>query len=71
LALVRNCPTPFGPRTVYVAGEPDTFFSQPAVCEFRKRRIVGYLTCEDGEWIFNAYRNGPESVFPSTETEVR
>jgi hypothetical protein len=69
LALVRNCPTPFGPRTVYVQGEPDTFFSQPAAIEYRRRVIRGYLTCEDSNWKFNVYRNGPDTVYPSTDTE--
>jgi hypothetical protein len=55
LALIRNCPTPHGPRTVYVSGEPDTFFSQPAACRVRGKDVRGFLTCEDGEWKFNIY----------------
>jgi hypothetical protein len=55
LALIRNCPTPFGPRTVYIQGEPDTFFSVPAACSRKGKRVMGYLTCEDGEWQFHAY----------------
>lgn len=34
--------------TVYVTGEADTFFSQPAVCSLKGKRVRGYLT-GDGE----------------------
>jgi hypothetical protein len=65
LALVRNCPTPFGPRTVYVRDEPDTYFSIPAACQYRGRTITGWLDCEDGAWTFHPHR-GPyiETVYP-------
>ena len=53
LSLVRNCPTPMGPRTVYISGEPDTFFTIPAACSYKGKAVRGYLTCEDGEWKFN------------------
>jgi hypothetical protein len=55
LALVRNCPTPFGPRTVYVSGEPDTYFSIPAVCKVRGMRITGYITSDDKGYVFRAH----------------
>ena len=57
LALIRNCPNNAGisRRTVYVTGEPDTFFSIPAVCCHKRKRLLGFLTCEDGNWFFNAY----------------
>ena len=55
LALVRDCPTPFGPRTVYVRGEPDTFFSIPAACRVKGKTITGWLGCEDGSWSFHAH----------------
>ena len=67
LALIRNCPTPFGPRTVYIQGEPDTFFSVPAACTFRKRTIHGYVTCEDGQWTFHANRYGKGCIFPTVD----
>jgi hypothetical protein len=35
-------------RTVYVTGEPDTFFSIPAVCRIAGCRVTGYVTV-DGE----------------------
>jgi hypothetical protein len=63
LALVRNCPTPFGPRTVYVRGEADTFFSIPAACTFRGRTIQGYLTTDDTGWTFRPYLYG-DTVYP-------
>ena len=31
-------------RTVYITGEPDTFFSQPAVCKLGGCRVRGYVT---------------------------
>lgn len=57
LALVRNCPNNAGisRRTVYATGEPDTFFSIPAACSYKRKRISGFLTCEDGDWFFHAY----------------
>jgi hypothetical protein len=65
LALVRNCPirnttidTGISPRTVYVRGEPDTFFSQPAACSYRGKTLRGYLTTDDnGEIEFRCYKN--------------
>jgi hypothetical protein len=35
-------------RTVYITGEPNTYFSIPAVCVLRGCRIRGYVTT-DGE----------------------
>ncbi len=74
LALVRNCPTPFGPRTVYVRGEPDTWFSVPAACKYRGRTITGYLVHSREEdnrdlhegIVFRAH-NGPGTVYPFAE----
>ncbi len=63
LSLVRNCPTPFGPRTVYVRDEPDTFSSQPAALTFRKRTIRGYLTTTDEGMVFRPYLYG-DTVYP-------
>jgi hypothetical protein len=49
LAKVSNCPTPDGPRTVYITGEPDTYFSVPAACYVGRRYVRGYVTgTEDG-----------------------
>ncbi len=42
LAKVTACPVAKGlmpPRTVYVTGEPDTWFSHPAACRVRGRTI--------------------------------
>ena len=70
LALIRNCPTLWGRRTVYVRGEMTTIFSLPAACEIRVKRIdvftgakitnrqtiKGYITTNNhGEYIFRAY----------------
>jgi hypothetical protein len=34
-------------RTVYITGEPNTWFSIPAVCKIRGCRVKGYVTCDD------------------------
>lgn len=62
LALIRNCPTPFGPRTVYIQGEPDTFFSIPAACSYRRKKVYGYVTCYEGNWEFHeSKQNDPKT----------
>lgn len=59
LALIRNCPIEnrnLPPRTVYIRGEADTFFSIPAVCSYRGKRITGYCCCDgNGELVFRAH----------------
>lgn len=60
LALVRDCKienADISPRTVYVRGEPDTFFSIPAACTYKRKTITGYITTDDnGEYIFKAHK---------------
>jgi hypothetical protein len=60
LALVRNCKIEnanFSPRTVYVRGEADTWFSIPAACTHKGKTVTGYLTCDDkGEYVFRAHK---------------
>lgn len=34
-------------RTVYITGEPDTYFSIPAVCRYGGVRVRGYVTGDD------------------------
>jgi hypothetical protein len=56
LAKIANCPTTdlrLSRRTVYVTGEADTWFSIPAACAYKGHRIVGWIGCEDGEWVFH------------------
>ena len=61
LALIRKCPVenaPIPPRTVYIRGEADTWFSVPAVCQYRGQIITGYVTTNDmGEYVFRAHTN--------------
>lgn len=56
LARINNCrlETLAGDmrRTVYITGEPDTFFSIPAVTRIMGCRVRGYVTSEDGELVF-------------------
>lgn len=41
-------------RTVYIIGEPDTFFSIPAVCRIQGCRVRGYVTGDaDGNLVFH------------------
>jgi hypothetical protein len=58
LARINNCrlATLAGDmrRTVYITGEPDTWFSVPAVCRVAGCRVRGYVTSEDnGCLVFN------------------
>lgn len=40
-------------RTVYITGEPDSYFSIPAVCSIAGVRVRGYVTGdEDGNLVF-------------------
>lgn len=42
-------------RAVYVTGEPNTFFSQPAATRVRGKYVKGFLTCDDSGLIFHPY----------------
>lgn len=55
LALIRDCPTPWGARTVYIRAEADTFFSIPAACTVRGVTVRGYIASEAGEYVFVPY----------------
>lgn len=63
LALVRECKIEnaaeaISPRTVYIRGEADTYFSIPAACTYKKKTITGYLTTDDNqEYVFRAHTN--------------
>lgn len=56
LAKVANCPCEDGRRrTVYVTGQPDTFFSAPAQTRVKGKTVTGYLTTiHDGGYEFRA-----------------
>jgi len=59
LAKVTACPvarTLMPPRTVYVTGEADTFYSLPAACSWRGRTVKGWLGSDDGAWLFHPYK---------------
>lgn len=59
LALIRQCKIEnrgIPPRTVYIRGEPDTWFSVPAACTYRGKIVTGYVTsAEDGSYVFRAH----------------
>ena len=57
LAKVENCRLDLEGdmrRTVYVTGEPGSFFSTPAVCRISGCKIVGFLTSDGDGLIFRA-----------------
>jgi hypothetical protein len=72
LALVRNCRienADIPSRTVYVRGEPDTWFSIPAACVYKRRTITGYLCADDaGEMVFRAHT---DQGLPAREPAVQ
>lgn len=39
--------------TVYITGEPDTYFSQPAATRHRGQYIAGYVTGDDDGLLFH------------------
>lgn len=58
LAKIENCRlinlAGYMRATVYVTGEPDTYFSQPAVTSLYGKRVRGYLTNDDnGDLVFH------------------
>jgi hypothetical protein len=39
--------------TVYITGDPDTYFSQPAICSLKGCHVRGYVTGEDANLVFH------------------
>jgi hypothetical protein len=39
-------------RTVYITGEPDTFFSLPAICKIAGCRVKGFVTRDDEGFLY-------------------
>jgi hypothetical protein len=63
LAGIRNCPCgDYGARTAYVTGEADTWFSVPAAIQVKRKRITGWIGCEDGNWQFHPNQAEQASV---------
>ena len=53
LAKVRNAVCPDGTRRMaYATGEPDSYFSIPARIRVRGTIARGFLSLEDGRWLF-------------------
>jgi hypothetical protein len=40
-------------RTVYITGDPDSFFSTPAACKIQGATVKGYVTGDDGNLVFH------------------
>lgn len=64
LALIRNAPTEWGPRVVYLTGEADTFFSIPAAVTVKGHVVRGFVTTEDrdgvAEYVFRPHTEARE-----------
>jgi len=55
IALIKCCPCDTAPpRTAYVQGEADTFFSLPAAVRIQGRHVRGVLMRDDEGWSFTA-----------------
>ncbi len=54
LALIKRCNTPYGFRTVYIKGEPDSFYSIPAACRYKGKTIKGYIIWDIGCYVFRS-----------------
>jgi hypothetical protein len=56
LSKIENCRSMFSGDarvTAFITGEPDTYFSIPAVCSFRGCRVRGYVTRDDEGYVFH------------------
>lgn len=66
LALIRDCPVvrgvgsagKLGVRTVYVSGEPLTFFSIPGACRIGGKDVRGWIGSDDEGYVFHIHREG-------------
>ena len=56
LAKIQNCRIDGTEKrlTVYMTGEPDTYFSQPAATRCKGRHVAGYVTVDDNGLHFRA-----------------
>lgn len=56
LAKIENCRIHESElrRMVYITGEPDSFFSQPAACKVKGKTVRGYVTSDESGYIFHA-----------------
>lgn len=41
-------------RMVYITGDADTYFSQPAACNVKGKTVRGYITTDESGYIFHA-----------------
>lgn len=66
LAKVQNCPCEDGkPRTVYITGQPDTYFSQPAATRVKGRYVAGYVTGDESGMRFECMDRHRDRMFPT------
>jgi hypothetical protein len=61
LAKIENCrfdeDAPNERRTVYITGDADTFFSQPGVCQWKGKRVKGFITQDEMGPVFHGYHS--------------
>lgn len=67
LALIRHCPivnvAGASPRTVYITGEPETWFTVPAVCKIKGKGVRGMVRItNDGGFEFIAWTARPATT---------
>lgn len=66
LAKVQNCPCEDGkPRTVYITGQPDTYFSIPAATRVKGRYVAGYVTSDENGMRFECMDRHRDRMFPA------
>jgi hypothetical protein len=72
LALLRNCLVQnrphISPRTIYITGMPDTYFSIPAACKYKGKTVLGYVGMEDNEFYFRAINGFAEPETTNQES---
>jgi hypothetical protein len=57
ISKVKNCPIAGTDirLTVYITGQPDTFFSVPARTQYKKKSVSGFVSCNDEGYYFVPY----------------
>ena len=69
LAGIRNCPCDDGARrTVYITGEPDTWFSLPAAVSVKGKRRKGFVTVATVDNMDTGDRQGFTFTFNRSES---
>ncbi len=65
LSKIENCPVDdirIKVRTVYITGEPDTYFTVPAAFSLKGKRIKGFVSYDEDGYVFRIYNSSQETV---------